>query len=161
MAEIKVHKFKDMDLRGATILNGFPTLGLVSTIVANYLIGALKLDQIGALDSEEFPPVSMIYASKPKFPARIYADEGMKIVVFLSEFTPMPYLTRPIAKTIFSWSEEHGCSRIIAPEILSFREDIDHGLKVYGIGNTDRAREELKNLKIEQLERGMITGITC
>ncbi len=160
MEKILVHKFKDLRLEGATIINGFPTGGLVSTIAANYLIGALKLDQIGALDSEAFPPVSMIYANKPKFPARIYAGEESKVAVFLSEFTPFPSLARPIAGLMFSWAKEHGCSRIIAPEVIVVEEEARSDLEVYGVGSTDNTREVMKKLGIKRLVRGMITGIS-
>jgi len=54
MDEITMYPFKDLNLKGATIINGFPTAGLSSAITANYLIGALKLDQIAALDSLDF-----------------------------------------------------------------------------------------------------------
>ncbi len=43
---IEIHKFKDIDLTGATIVEGFPTIGLVSIISANFLIEAFNLDQI-------------------------------------------------------------------------------------------------------------------
>lgn len=158
--KILVHKFKEMHLKGATIINGFPTGGLVSTIAANYLIGALKLDQIGAIDSEAFPPVSMIYANKPKFPARIYAGEESKIVVFLSEFTPFPSLARPIAGTMFAWAKEHKCSRIIAPEVITIAEEDAKDLEVYGVGSTDNTREVMKKLGIKRFMRGMITGVS-
>jgi uncharacterized protein len=158
MVEITVHKYKDMNLEGATVINGFPSLGLVSTITANYLIGALNLDQIGALDSDAFPPVSMIYASKPKFPARIYAEEESKIVVFLSEFTPTASLVRPIARTMLNWTNANRCSRIVAPEVVSIREE--EGLTVFGVGSTDHAREELRQLNIRPFIQGMVSGIT-
>lgn len=32
MDEITVHKFKEMNLKGATVINGFPTAGLVTGI---------------------------------------------------------------------------------------------------------------------------------
>jgi uncharacterized protein len=159
MAEIIIHKYKDIDLKGATVVNGFPSLGLVSTITANYLIGALNLDQIGALDSDAFPPVSMIYASKPKFPARIYADEKTKMVVFLSEFTPLPKVVRPIARTMLSWAKEHYCSRIVAPEVLSVK-GVGRELKVFGVGSTDSSREELKRHRIMPFVQGMVSGIS-
>ena len=115
---IEIYKFKDIDLSGATIVEGFPTVGLASIISANFLIGALNLDQICAIDSPDFPPVSMVYASKPKFPARIYANESHKIAVFLAEFTPTAELARPIADKILSWAIENECKRIITPEGL-------------------------------------------
>lgn len=159
MVEITVHKFKDMDLEGATVVDGFPTVGLVSTIAANYLIGALNLDQISALDSPDFPAVSMVYASKPKFPARIYADEKTKAVVFLSEFTPTPHLARAIAKTVLDWVREKKCKRIIVPEGLSVPKR-DEELEVYCVGSTDSARADLKKFGIKQLKTGIVTGVS-
>jgi len=159
MVEITIHKFKDMDVEDATVVDGFPTIGLVSTIAANYLIGELKLDQISALDSPKFPSVSMIYASKPKFPARIYADEKTKVVVFLSEFTPPPFLARALAKIVLDWSIKHKCRRIIIPEGIPTEKPDTEELDVYGVGSSDRARADMKKHHINQLETGIITGV--
>ncbi len=159
MVEIKIHKFKDMDLRGATIISGFPTAGLVSTIAAHYLISSLELDQIGAIDSHDFPPVSMVYAGKPKFPARIYADEKIKLVIFLSEFTPPPFLARPVADMMLDWAKKNLCARILAPEVYITENPVDVSA-VYGVGSTDRARAKLKELDIQHLGRGMISGVS-
>ncbi len=99
----------------------------------------------------------MIYDSKPKFPARIYGDEKAKIVVFLSELTPYPPMTRNVAKTVLSFAKEAGCSRIISLETQILDED---GFKLSGIGSTDAARKELEQLEIEQLIHSMIPGIS-
>jgi len=155
--EIIMHRYKEMDLEDSTVINGFPSTSLINSIVASYLVNVLNLDQICGLDSDEFPPVSMIYDSKPKFPARIYADEKAKIVVFLSEFTPYPPMARNVAKTVLSFAEEAGCSRIISPETQILDED---GFKLFGIGSTDAARKELEQLEIEQLIHSMIPGVS-
>ncbi len=160
---IEMYKFKDVDLRGATIIDGFPTVGLVSTIIANYLIETLNLDQICAIDSPDFPPVSMIYASKPKFPARIYADEDNKIAVFLSEFTPTPSIARPIADKILSWAIENKCKRIVTPEGLALpksEEGSEKEFVVYGVGSNTSARKYLEKLGVKQLGTGIITGVS-
>jgi uncharacterized protein len=165
MSIIEIRKFKDMDLKGATIIEGFPSVGLVSTIVATYLIDYLKLDQICAVDSEEFPPTSMIYATKPKFPARIYANSEKKIGVFLAEFTPAPLLHRPIAKKFLEWCKEQQCSRIIStesrPSEKLFIQNTDNTKvnRIYGIGSTERTRKELHDAHIEQFNIGMIYGV--
>lgn len=160
MTEIKVYKFKEVNLEGATIVNGFPTLGLSGTIAANYLLSALKLDQIGALDSDDFPPVSMIYDSKPKLPVRIYASEKDKIAIFISEFRALPELARPIANAILSWAIDNKCRRIITPEALAVMDEKKMMLEIYAVGSTDRAREEINNLKIDKFTRGIITGVS-
>lgn len=159
--KVEITKFKDVDLKGATVIDGFSAIGLVGSIVANYLIHALKLDQIAALDSPDFPPVSLVYASKPKLPARIYADEKLKLVVFLSEFTPTPKLARPIAQAILSWSKENSCLRIISPEGIPAMEDEERLERlVYGVCSTDCGREELKKINLAQLDRGIISGVS-
>ena len=165
MSHFEIRKFKDMDLNGATIIEGFPSVGLVSTIVATYLIDYLKLDQICAVDSEEFPPTSMIYATKPKFPARIYASSEKKIGLFLAEFTPAPYLHRPIAKKFLEWCKEQRCSRIISTESRPLEklyiQDTDNTKinRIYGIGSTEQARNELHDAQIEQFNIEMIYGV--
>jgi uncharacterized protein len=159
--EVEIRKFKDMNLKGGTIIEGFPSVGLASTIASNYLIGTLDLDQICALESNYFPPISMIYAKKPKFPARVYASEKHKLAVFLSEFTPLPNLSRPLAMELLKWAKEQGCIRIISPEGLRIEGVLkeEKEPRVWGVGSTDEAREQLKKCGIEQLEAGMIAGV--
>ncbi len=157
MDNIIMHKFRDLDLEGATVINGFPTAGLASTITANFLIGVLNLDQIAVLDSPDFPPVSMIYDSKPKFPARIYADEKTKVVVFLSEFTPYINLVRPLSEIIFGFIDKNKCERIIAPEIMPADGE---KLEVFGIGSTDNARTMMGSVGLKMINHGIITGIS-
>lgn len=155
--EIKMYRFKEMNLQGSTVINGFPSTSLINSIVASYLVSALNLDQICGLDAEEFPPVSMVYDSKPKLPARIYASEEEKIVVFVSEFTPYPPMARDIARMILSFAEESGSTRIVSPEIQIVEHD---GFKIFGVGSTDAARAELEQLKIEPLMHSIIPGIS-
>ena len=74
MEDIKIYELKRIDLHGSTVIDGFPSVGLVSTITANYLISALNLEQIGILDSVHFPTVSVVRNSEPLNPVRIYSS---------------------------------------------------------------------------------------
>ena len=91
-SDIRIYEFKRIDLKGATIIDGFPSVGLVSSIAANYLIKVLNMEQVGIMDSESFPTVSLIRDARPLSPVRIYAGEkgrrGDQIVAFISEFQP-------------------------------------------------------------------------
>jgi uncharacterized protein len=166
MVVIEFREYKEMDLKGSTIIEGFPGVGLVSTICATYLIDTLKLDQICAVESEDFPPTSMIYATKPKFPARIYASAEKKLAVFLGEFSPSPNLHRPIAMKLLDWVKEKECARVVSTEGLPSTEVCKHETNearepnMFGVGSTDNARAELKTAGIEQLEVGMVYGIS-
>jgi uncharacterized protein len=167
MVDIEVRKFKDMNLEDSTIFEGFPGVGLVSAIASTYLIDHLNLDQICALECDEFPPTSMIYDSKPKFPARIYACEEHKIGVFISEFSPPPALHRPLAKKLLEWGKEQKCKRIVSTEAIPIKEgtignneNADRDVNVFGIGSTDRARLELEKIDVKPLTTGIIYGVS-
>ena len=98
--DVEIVEFVDMDLQGATVIAGFPSIGLVSTIAANYLIDALNLKQIGALNSPHFPALSVVHTGEPLSPVRIYGgvqNSGGKIVIFVSEFKPKPQLINSIS----------------------------------------------------------------
>jgi uncharacterized protein len=158
--EIEVRKFKDMNLSGGTVLEAFPSVGLVSTIASSYLISTLDLDQICALESEHFPPMSMVYSTKPKFPARIYAREDLKLAVFISEFPPHTKLHRPLAKRLLSWSMDQSCRRILSLEGLPKSGSPETEPELKGVGSIDAAREELDKSGIEQMEIGMVPGVS-
>ncbi len=163
MVEIEIRTFREVDLHDGTVIAAFPSSGLVSTIVASYLVSMLDSDQVCAIESEDFPPISMVYAKKPKFPARVYAIHQSKVAVFVCEI-PLPRGThRPLARSLLQWSRTHNCKQIVSLEgFPTGKEDEaeDNEPKVWGVGSTDRAREELAGHSIDLLESGVISGVT-
>ncbi|MFQ5919053.1 MAG: proteasome assembly chaperone family protein [Thermoplasmata archaeon] len=158
-SEIEVRKFKDIDLTEGSIVEAIPTVGFLSPIASSYIIQSLELDQIAALESPAFPPVSMIYARKPKFPARVYAREDLKLAIFISEIPMHPGLHRPMAQTLLDWTRDQAGREIICLEGLPVPEGkTEPG--VWGVGSTERARGRLEESGIDQLEIGMIPGIS-
>lgn len=183
MDDIKIYELRRSDLRGATVIDGFPSVGLVSTITANYLISTLKMEQIGILDSMHFPTVSVVRGSEPLNPVRIYTNSGTeshsdsKIVVFISEFQPPSNLIKMIAATILDWAQDQGCKLLISPEglVIDRGEDDEESEKeennknnkkisledliVYGIGSTANARDIIGQQNIVQFQEGVISGV--
>ncbi len=129
METISIYELKRMDLRDATVIDGFPSVGLVSSIVANYLINAMELEQIGILDSLHFPAVALVRNAEPLNTVRVYAKEradsgpgangGDQVVVFISEFQPPSSLVKGIARTMLDWIQEQRCRQLICPEGLT------------------------------------------
>ncbi len=161
MATVEVRTLKEVDLKGGTIVAAFPSVGLVSTISATYLIQMLPVDQVCALESEDFPSVSMIYAKKPKFPARVYASPGHKLAIFICEMPLPTRIHRPVAYALMEWATRQGIKRIISLEGLPMEADgpLAEEPNVWAVGSTDRARAELDKHKLHQLETGMIAGV--
>jgi len=162
VADVELRTIKEVDMKGGTVVAAFPSVGLVSTITATYLITTLPTDQVTALESPDFPSISMIYGSKPKFPARVYASRKEKVAIFICEM-PLPMSThRPVAYALMKWAKDHGCRQIVPLEGLPAELDapLTGEPTVWGVGSTDRARAELKKRGIQQLESGMISGVT-
>ena len=162
MTDVEIRTFKETEIEGGTVIAAFPSFGLVSTITASYLISMLESDQICALESEAFPPISMVYARKPKFPARVYSIHGSKVAIFICE-VPLPNgIHRAVARSLLRWSREHKCRQIITLEGLPSENDdpLDSEPKVWGVGSTDNSRTQLSKRGVDLLESGVITGVT-
>lgn len=170
--KVKIHEFdSNLDVTGAKLVDGFPSVGLVSTIAANYLIDSLKLKQIGVMDNLSFPTLSVVHNAEPLSPVRLYGGDiavagdkarREKIVVFVSEFQPAPALVRPIAEAILDWARAKKCSYIISPEglVLEGEAAQDDRVEVYGIGSTPRTNAILKEKNIPAFKEGIITGVS-
>ena len=159
MEEVQIVNFEEADLKGATVIAGFPSIGLVSTIAANYLIDALNLKQIGCITSPQFPALSVVHTGEPLSPVRIYhgiQGGNKKIVVFVSEFKPKPNLINGISEAIMKWAKDNECTLLISPEGMVVEGKSEEGkgeVEAYAIGSTESARTTLVEKKIAQLQQ--------
>jgi uncharacterized protein len=166
LEDVEICDFEDADLKGATVIAGFPSIGLVSTIASNYLIDALNLKQVGCINSSQFPALSVVHTGEPLSPVRIYAgtqSNGEKIVVFVSEFKPKPNLINSISDAIMKWVTDKGCKLLISPEgmvVEGKSAEEENVAEAYAIGSTERARSMLMEKKIAQFKNGIIAGVS-
>jgi uncharacterized protein len=164
--DVEICNFEDVDLKGGIVIAGFPSIGLVSTIAANYLIDALNLRQIGCITSSQFPALSVVHTGEPLSPVRIYAGTqggDKKIVVFVSEFKPKPNLINAISDAIMHWATEKGCKLLISPEgmvVEGKSTGVEQSVEAYAIGSTENARAMLIEKNIEQFKNGIIAGVS-
>jgi len=164
--DVKICNFEEVDLKDAIVIAGFPSIGLVSTIAANYLIDALNLKQIGCITSPQFPALSVVHTGEPLSPVRIYSGTqpgGGKIVVFVSEFKPKPNLINSISETIMEWVSGKKCKLLISPEgmVVEGKDSGDDAnVEAYAIGSTENARGILMSKDIAQFKNGIIAGVS-
>jgi len=165
--DVEINEMRRMDLEGATIVDGFPSVGLVSSIATNYIIKLLNMREIGVMDSDGFPHVTLVRESIPLSPVRIYAGErtakGDLMVAFVSEFQSPPELIRPISRALVDWAVDRKCKMIISPEGLvvdpELKDKAELSDVVFAIGSTDHAREILNRQHFQTFEEGVITGV--
>jgi len=163
--DVTICNFEEVDLKDATVIAGFPSIGLVSTIAANYLIDALNLKQIGCVTSSQFPALSVVHTGEPLSPVRIYSGSqpgAGKIVVFVSEFKPKPNLINSISETIMNWVAEKKCKLLISPEgmVVEGKNADEDNIEAYAIGSTEHARGMLMSKDIPQFKNGIIAGVS-
>ena len=103
---ITIRSIAKHNLKDAVLIDGFPGVGLVGTIVANFLINTLKLEQIGVIDSHKFPAISVIKDGLPHNPMRLYSGQQVcndgtcnQVVVSVTEFTNTTQITKEYVKS--------------------------------------------------------------
>lgn len=157
-----MRKIKDVSLNGGIVVDGFPSIGLANAIASECLIHSLKTELVAVLDSPSFPALSVIRKAAPGFPARVYANEDLKLGIFVSELNLDASLYRPVAGTLLKWASDNGCELVISaagvpyegPEVGTENEP-----KVFAVASTANALKRLKKAGIPTLESGSITGI--
>lgn len=159
--EIQVRKIKDVSLKGGIVLDGFPSIGLANTIASECLIHSLKTEFVAVLDSPAFPALSIIQNGAPNFPARVYANQSMKLAFFVSELSLDQSLYRPVANTMLRWAADAECDLVISAAGIPYDDEAQAqpDQQVYAVASTEKALQRAKEAGIPHLATGSVAGI--
>jgi uncharacterized protein len=140
----------------AVIINGLPDVGLVGLLAASHIISFLKLREVGAIESDLFPPMIVLHGGVPKAPMRMFAGNGL--VVIISETVIPGSLIRPLANTLVDWAGQNGARLMMSlgGMAVANRQDIDMP-KVFAALSAKSVESQL-NGAAEVLEEGYIVG---
>ncbi len=166
----------------AMVIACFPSVGMVSSIVAHYLIDHLDLEFVGGLVDDRLPALAMIDNGVPLPPIRAYAGkpactiEGCdQVILLMSEMVVPETLVHKIVWALFEWSKEH---QIVAGVVVDAfaragmksgmdgvdpvveYEDTDE-IDIVGIGCNDTVREMLSEMGVPLLQTGVIRGMNA
>ena len=153
---IRIRELKPLNLEGGYLIDGFPSVGFSSAIATESMIHTSHFTLAGIIDSESFPPISVIKDGKPNYPTRIFANEELKVGVFLSYLTLEQSLHRVTAKTMLKWAKKHKIGLIVSSVAIKSPLETE---EMIGIGSTDSAREKVKKAGLRILEHGTVPGI--
>ena len=154
--KIRIREIKPLDLEGGYLIDGFPSVGFSSAIATESMIQTSDFTLAGIIDSESFPPISVIKNGKPNYPTRIFANEQLKVGVFLSYLTLDQSLHRVTAKTMLKWAKKHKINLIVSSVAIKSPLETEG---MIGIGSTESARQKVKNAGLKILEHGTVPGI--
>ena len=155
-SEITVREVKPINIEGGYLIDGFPYAGLANAIATESMINTVQFEMAGVLDSDLFPPLSIIKDGDPNFPARIFVNSDLRVAIFSSYLTPHESLHRQVAKTMLEWANKHKCAYIISSSAIRSEEQDSF---IVGVGSTSDAKKKLKDADIPLLSHGTIPGI--
>jgi len=154
--KITIKELRSLNLEGGYLIDGFPSVGLSSVIATESMMNASQFKLAGIVDSDIFPPISLIKNGKPNFPARLFVNDDIKVAAFLSHIAVEGSLHKIIAKKMLSWAKKEKISLIVSSVPVKSTENKD---EVLVVGSTENSRKKIKELGLKTLENGTVPGI--
>lgn len=156
--DIDIVQLKPIDTETPNILVGLPDVGLVGTIAVSYFIDKLKMQELGYIDSSQFPPLVIIKESVVKNPVRIYGKEN--IIAIISDLPFLPFMMNPFFKSLIAWIKTLNPKTVIGLTGLPAQDRIQiNKPEVVGIATTIGARDLLDRAGVRLLSDGIFSGI--
>lgn len=159
-SSIKLVETKHVNFKNPVVVIGFPDVGLVGTIAAHYIIEELKLEEIGHIESQSFPPIVIVHNERIQNLMQISGNED--VVVFTSEI-PVPLnILDDLVDAITAWIAEKKAqitfiiSGVPNQNRLEMKE-----IGVYAVPTTSKAQEILNKKNLKVFDEGIITGMNA
>jgi len=153
--ELKIKEITPIDVNGGILINGFPSTGIASAIATESIINTSKFEMSAIIDSDAFPPISVIKNGQPNYPTRIFTNKDLNAAIFSSYLTLDASMHREAAKTMLKWAKEKKCSAIVSCITMN-----TNSKEIFGVASTGTARGKLIDAKIDIVEHGTIPGIS-
>ena len=155
---IEFHITAKPKLRKPVLVEGFPGLGLVGTISASYLIEKLKMEPLGYITGDQFPPLAAVHNHRPLYPARMYYSEKHDLIVFVSEFVIPIGSVSELADMIYEFAHKMKVGKIISLGGITIKGEQDKVFAIASLPQLGTALEKLKGVKL--IKEGATTGVT-
>ena len=154
--KIRIKELRPLNLEGGYLIDGFPSMGFSSVIATESIIHTSQFKLAGIIDSDIFPPISLIKDGKPNYPTRIFVNDELKVAAFLSHLALQESLHRNVAKKMLDWAKNKKISLIISSVSV---KSTDRNEEIIAVGSTENATKKLKDAGLKVLEFGTIPGI--
>ena len=155
-SKIRIKELSPVNLEGGYLIDGFPSMGFASAIATESMIHVSQFSIAGIVDSDRFPPISVIKEGRPNYPTRIFVNDDLKVSIFLSYLTIDESLHRSVAKTMLNWAKKQKIQLIVSSVAVKSLNGVDD---MMAVGNTESARKKLKESGLQVLQNGTIPGI--
>jgi len=142
----------------ATIIEGFPGFGFISTIISNYLIRHLNAKCIGNIFMKKFAPLVAIHENKVIQPVEIFYDEKNNIVIIQATIG-VEGVEYDIAEIIIEFAKKIKASEVITIEGVAPLRQVPTE-KVFFFTTKKELEKKLLDKGLEKIREGVIIGVT-
>jgi uncharacterized protein len=139
------------------VVEAFPSKGYVSSIAAFYLIKEAGFKQIGSIKASGLENFVVVHEGEVMRPIRIYAKDN--IILVFSEIIILPSLVAEFTEKFSGWLREINASQVVLlASILGVEVEDEH--KIFGLATTKDLKDKLKDIGVEELKEGVLTGLS-
>lgn len=139
------------------IIEGFPGLGLISTITTEFLIKHLNAKSIGFIWSNKLVPIAAVHDSKVIQPLEIFYAEKENIII-VHALSDVRGIEWDISNAILSLYETLNAKQLITIEGIMSKGETSN---VYYYTNDSKAKKKMDDSKVTALKEGIIVGVTA
>jgi len=163
---VRIVDTREESLRGAMVVVGFPTHGLVGSVAASYLVHSLDMSLVAYMISEEFPPTVIMEEGVVSAPVRFYASKLVcgvdrscdQLVVVIADIQPPVSMLNSLGRVLLDWAEAKGVQLIVAIEGQPIENETARGdARVVAMAN--RAAAPILEKYRFQAANGVVTGL--
>ena len=139
------------------IIEGFPGFGLVGTIASEFLIEHLKCECVGSIWFDKLPATLAIHDGKLIKPIGIYYNEEFNILI-IHGLLAAKGLEWKIAEKILEMADHYDAREIISLEGVGSSTQAEP--KVFFFSNHEEINSRLKGLGFDEMEEGIVIGVS-
>ena len=162
---VRIVDTREESLKGAMMVVGFPTHGLVGSVAASYLVHSLDMTLVAYMISEEFPPTVIMEEGVVSAPVRLYASKLVcgvdrscdQLVVAIADIQPPVGMLNQLSRVLLDWAEARGIQLVVAIEGQPIDADVHGDARVVAMAN--RAAAPLLEKYKFPAANGVVTGL--
>lgn len=155
---ISIRMLKKKDIRGYTVIEGFPGLGLVGPMAISYIIDKLGMEYVGYLESDDFPPLISIHHKVPMPPIRVYTSDKYKIVTIFAEFAIPMELIYELSNSVYKFVKDNGVIRMFS---IGGIPKLDAKDVTFALASTAELVKSVEKAGLKPIEEGVATGVSA
>jgi uncharacterized protein len=142
---------------GATVLCGFPDVGLVGVLASSHVISELNLVEMAYVDSDLLPPVVVLHKGLPRAPMRILGDKDLLVII--SEAAVPAKGVQRLMRSFVEWAKMKKVKMIIPIGGIPVqnRQDIEKP-EVFGTASSPDMINMLEKKSMSVLKEGFMVG---